>query len=109
MLNKQSRMKLSREEEVFLRHWMYDEIHYKNGPGPAKRLQVKQHIPPADLSVLIAAAFPDPAEQQAAAVDPPPSEPLSWPWSDGAFQERLREARAALAQRRAGQKASTGR
>ena len=27
-------MKLSRDEELFLRHWMYDEVHYEEGPGP---------------------------------------------------------------------------
>jgi hypothetical protein len=35
---KHSRMRLSPEEETFLRHWMYDEVHYQNGTGPAKRL-----------------------------------------------------------------------
>jgi HD superfamily phosphodiesterase len=27
-------MKLSSEEEQFLRHWMHDEIHYQDGQGP---------------------------------------------------------------------------
>ncbi len=26
-------MRLSRDEEAFLRHWMYDEVHYQDGPG----------------------------------------------------------------------------
>jgi hypothetical protein len=38
MLSKLARMKLSRDEKIFLWHWMYDEAHYQAGPGPAKRL-----------------------------------------------------------------------
>lgn len=51
-------VKLSRDEELFLRHWMYDEVHYQDGLGPAKQLQVRYRAVPADLAVLIAAAFP---------------------------------------------------
>ena len=41
MWNNRPLMKLSRDEEVFLRHWMYDEVHYRDGQGPAKRLQLE--------------------------------------------------------------------
>ncbi|HZU39009.1 MAG TPA: hypothetical protein VFA18_23990 [Gemmataceae bacterium] len=92
-------MRLSRDEEAFLRHWMYDEVHYQHGPGAAKLLQVQHRVAPADLAVVIAAAFPDLAEQQAAGLSPPPSEAVSWPWSDAALQERLRQAQALLAGR----------
>ena len=66
MPSKHPRMKLSREEATFLRHWIYDEAHYAEGSGPAKRLQVQHGAIPVDLAVLIAAAFPDLAEQEAA-------------------------------------------
>ena len=64
MPNKHPRMRLSREEEVFLRHWMYDETHYQEGPGPAKQLQLRHRAIPADLAAIIAAAFPDLSEQE---------------------------------------------
>ena len=99
MLKTHPRMKLSREEETFLRHWMFDETHFLNGPGPAKRLQVAQHVTPADLAVLIAAALPDPAEQEAAGQGPPPKAPPLWPWSEQTFRARLAEAHGILAQR----------
>ena len=82
---------------------MYDEVHYVEGPGPAKRLQVQRRAAPAELGVLIAAAFPDLAEQEAAGLGPPPAETPSWPWSEEAFRDRLREARTVLAERRTGQ------
>jgi hypothetical protein len=90
-------MRLSREEETFLRHWMYDETHYREGRGPAKRLQVEHKAIPADLAVLIAAAIPDPAEQYAAGIGPPPTEPATWPWSDEALKARVTEANRVLA------------
>jgi hypothetical protein len=99
MLNKLRRMRLSREEETFLRHWMYDEVHYESSPGPAKRLQLQYRVAPADLAVLIAAALPDLAEQEAAGLGPPPAEVPTWPWSDTAVDARLTEARAVLAER----------
>jgi hypothetical protein len=99
MPNKHPRMRLSPEEESFLRHWMYDEVHFRDGVGPAKRLQVQHRVPPAELGTLIAAAVPDPADQEAAGLGPPPAEPPTWPWSDEALRTRLAEARAALAQR----------
>lgn len=92
-------MTVSLEEQVFLRHWMHDEVHYKDGAGPAKRLQLKHGAVPADLAVLIAAAIPDISEQDAAGKGPPPKEPVIWPWSMDGFRARVVEARAALAAR----------
>jgi hypothetical protein len=89
-------MKLSREEEVFLRHWMYDEFHFQNGTGPAKRLQVAHRAIPADLAVLIAASIPDLGEQETAGLGPPPAEPPAWPWTGDGLRDRVAEARAAL-------------
>ncbi len=90
-------MKLSREEQLFLRHWMHDEVHYQDGTGPAKRLQLQYGAVPADLAVLIAAAIPDISEQDVAGKGPPPDEPAAWPWSVDGFRARVAEARAALA------------
>ena len=75
MPSKHPPMKLSRDEELFLRHWIYDEAHFQNGAGPAKRLQVEHRVVPAELAALIAAAIPDAAEQQNAATTPPISPP----------------------------------
>ncbi len=99
MPNTHPLMKLSRDEEVFLRHWMYDETHYRDGAGPAKQLQVQHRVPPADLATLIAAAIPDLAEQEAAGAGPPPAEFPWWPWSVEAFSQRLAEARFILQRR----------
>ena len=96
MLKTHPRMKLSREEEAYLRHWMSDEARYQEGQGPAKRLQLQHDITPADLAVLIAAALPDPADQEAAAHGPQPANPPVWPWSDVSIRTRLAEARAIL-------------
>jgi hypothetical protein len=97
MPNKHPLMRLSREEEAFLRHWIYDEVHYQNGAGAAKRLQVQHQAVPADLAMLVAAAIPDATDQEAAGQGPPPSEPATWPWSPEALRARLSEARVALA------------
>jgi hypothetical protein len=78
---------------------MYDEAHYRDGRGPAKRLQLAHRAVPADLAAIIAAALPDPADQAAAGSDPPPVEPPVWPWDDAGFRNRLAEARAVLAGR----------
>jgi hypothetical protein len=51
-------MRLSDEEAHFLRHWMRDEVHYQDGQGPAKRLQLLHYAIPADLAMLIATAIP---------------------------------------------------
>src|SRR6266852_3810109 len=77
-------------------HWMYDEMHYQEGSGPAKQLQRQHQAISANLAVIIAAAIPDLAEQWAAGVGPPPAEPPTWPWSKEAIQARLAEARALL-------------
>jgi hypothetical protein len=103
MPNKHPRMKLSHEEEAFLRHWIYDEVHYEEGTGPAKQLQLEHRATPADLAILITAAIPDPADQEAASLDGTLAEPLSWPWSEEIFRSRLAEARYLLAERQAGQ------
>lgn len=95
-------MKLLPEEEQFLRHWMHDEVHYQDGQGFAKRLQLLHHAIPADLAILIAAAIPDPADQEAAGLTPPADVPLTWPWSDEGFRARLAEARTILAGRNFG-------
>src|SRR5580704_5838184 len=97
MPNKRPLMKLSRDEELFLRHWMYDEVHYQEGPGPAKRLQLKHQAIPADLAGLIAAAIPDVIEQEMAGLKPPSVEPPTWPWTEESLHSRLAEAQAALA------------
>jgi hypothetical protein len=89
-------MRLSREEETFLRAWIADEAHYQAGVGPAKRLQVQQGVRPADLALLIAAGLPDPAAQEAAAMDHPHTEAPAWPWTAETFRQRLAEARATL-------------
>src|SRR5438552_198349 len=93
------RMRLSLEGDTFLRHWMYDEVHFRDGPGPAKALQVRHQVTPADLGVLIAAAIADLREQEAAGSGPPPETPPTWPWTDATFRDRLAEARCVLAGR----------
>lgn len=93
MPNRHRPMRLSRDEELFLRHWMYDEARYQDGQGQAKRLQLENGARPADLAVLIAAAMPDPAEQLQAAQGAQPKGPAQWPWSEGSFALRLAEAR----------------
>jgi hypothetical protein len=89
-------MKLSREEEAYLRRWIFDEARYQEGQGPAKLLQLRHGGRPAELAVLIAAALPDPGDQEAAAHDLPAAEPPVWPWSDLTFRARLAEARTIL-------------
>jgi hypothetical protein len=108
MPNKRPPMRLSRDEEAFLRHWMYDEVHYSEGQGPAKRLQVQHRAAPADLAVLIAAAIPDLADQEAAGVGPPPAEPPTWPWPDDLLRSRLAEARITLGLAHAGPESEFG-
>jgi hypothetical protein len=96
MPNKLQLMKLSRDEELFLRRWMYDEVHFQDGLGPAKRLQLTHRAIPADLAVLIAAAIPDPADQAAAGESRALDEPR-WPWDCAeSFRSRVEEARALL-------------
>ena len=86
-------MKLSRDEELYLRHWMHDEARYQQEQGQAKRLQLENGVRPADLAVLIAAAMPDPADQLQAGAGAPPEGPVRWPWSEEALLARLEEAR----------------
>ena len=96
MPNKHLPMRLSRDEEVFLRHWIYDEAHFMEGQGPAKRLQVEHRALPVDLAVLIAAGMPDLAEQEAAGIGPPPAQAPTWPWAEHVLDERVAEARNVL-------------
>ena len=98
MPNKHPRMKWSPDEELFLRHWMYEEFHFREGQRPAKRLQVQNRAVPADLAVLIAAVLPDPIDQEAAGIGPPPSQPPTWPWPGESLRRRLVEAQEALGQ-----------
>jgi hypothetical protein len=93
------RLTLSPDEELFLRQWMFDEAHFEEGQGPAKRLQVAQGVRPAELSLLIAAALPDPAEQLAAVSGATRSTCPIWRWSVQSFQDRLGEAQVMLASR----------
>jgi hypothetical protein len=89
-------MKLSREEESFLRHWIYDEWHFREGQGPAKRLQLEHKVVPAELALIIAAAMTEPGEQESAAEGPPPVEPPVWPWPGDSCARRVEEARELL-------------
>ena len=98
MPSTQRRMKLSHDEEHFLRHWIFDEAHYQSGVGPPKRLQLERRVTPADLGAIIAAAMPEPGEQASAAADPPAAAP-TWPWTRASLQNRLAEARTILAER----------
>jgi hypothetical protein len=90
------RMMLCPEEEQFLRQWMFDEVHFEEGIGPAKRLQVAKGVRPAELSLLIAAALPEPADQQAAVSRADRSSIPQWPWTEKSLQDRLSEAQAIL-------------
>jgi hypothetical protein len=103
MRKKHPLMKLSPEEMHFLRHWMYDEMHYQEGSGPAKQLQRAHHAASENIAVIIAAAIPNLAEQWAAGVGPPPAEPPRWPWSPSMMEARLAEARSLLEQEHASQ------
>ena len=93
-------MRLSPDEEQFLRHWMYDEVHYSDGPGPAKRLQLEHQANSAEFAVLIAAAIPNPAEQEAAGFGPPPDEVPTWPWHGETLRARVAQARSHLAEQK---------
>ena len=96
MPNKHPRMKLSRDEETFLRHWMYDELHYRDGAGRAKQLQLQHRAIPVEIATIIAAAIPDLADQMAAGEGPPPEGNPIWPWSEPELSTRLAEARMQL-------------
>src|SRR5260370_694079 len=103
MPQKHARMRLSREEETFLRHWIYDEAHYQEGTSPAKRLQLQHRATPADVAILIAAGFPDAADQEAASLIAPSDQSLTWPWLEETFRSRVAEARSFLAERQGSQ------
>jgi hypothetical protein len=93
-------MKLSPDEDLFLRHWMFDEVHFRDGPGLAKKLQLEHRAAPADLATLVAAAIPDPAMQEVIGDSPPPTQVPRWPWSETSFRARIDDARGVLAQER---------
>jgi hypothetical protein len=95
MQNKHPKMNLFREEEEFLRQWIYDEAHFRDGRGPAKSLQLDHGVISADLSILIAAAIPNVADQETAG-NSPPLEPPAWPWTEESLKSRLAEARTTL-------------
>jgi hypothetical protein len=99
MPSKHQILKLSPEETLFLRRWMYDEVHYQEGRGPAKDLQLEHRVAPADLGVLIAAAMPETSTQETATLEPPLPQLTAWPWTDEQFSARLTEARTILARR----------
>ena len=107
MRNKQPLMKLSREEDLFLRHWMYDEWHFREGRGPAKRLQLEHKVVPGDLALIIAASMRDLGQQEAAAEGPPPEEPPIWPWTADTCARRVEEARELLGAPKPWHKAAT--
>jgi hypothetical protein len=101
MLDMYPPMTLSRDEEIFLRHWMYEEMHCGSPVGPAKRLQREHGVISSDFAALIAVAMPAPADQEVAGIGPPPvAEPI-WPWSAESLENRVCEARRLLAQRSA--------
>lgn len=99
MQNKPLPMKLSPDEDSFLRHWIRDEWHYRDGLGAAKQLQVQHNAIPADLALLIAAAYPDPGEQQTIAMAEAPVDSPVWPWSGESLAARVRIAREILEER----------
>lgn len=96
MRNTHQPMKLSPDEDLFLRHWIKDEADFQKRQGPAKALQLAHGIRPADLALLIAAGMPDLEEQAAVANGPAPSDPPSWPWTPEEFERRLADARVRL-------------
>ena len=59
--------------------------------GTARQLQLQHWVAPVDLAVLIAAAMPDPADQEAAGFTRP-SEAPAWPRSEMTWRYRLEEA-----------------
>lgn len=99
MLKTHPRMKLSPDEERFLRHWIFDEAHYEDGPGVAKHLQLANGAIASDIASLIAAGIPDVDIQKTAASTPPTVARPAWPWTEQSLQTRLSEAREILAER----------
>jgi hypothetical protein len=79
MPNMRPKLNLSRDEEAFLHHWMRDEANFRDGLGPAKKLQLEHHAVPAQLAILIAATIPDPDDQAAIVANPPSAAVPLWP------------------------------
>jgi hypothetical protein len=97
-------MKLSPKQENFLKHWMYEELHFrdKSLARPAKELQRQQPVVPAQIAAIIAAWMPDPIEQDKVLQGPPPETPPEWPWaSREEFQDLLSKATQELEERNA--------
>ena len=97
MRNKHRQMKLSHEEDNFLRHWIHDEAHYEEEVGCGQAPSGPALYRPGGPRNYYPAAIPDLNEQEAAAFGPPPVEPPVWPWSDESFRSRLDEAKGTLA------------
>src|SRR5262245_53468370 len=97
MPNKHYQMRLSPDEERFLRRWMYDEVHFQEGRGPAKQMQLQHQVLPAELAVIIAASMPNLADPDQAAIYPS-DDPIAWPWSEETLRDRIAEARELLAE-----------
>jgi len=94
MPNKSPPMKLSREEEGFLRHWMYDKTHYQDGPGPAKQFCIEQPL----LTWPPSLPLPSPTwtTRKLPASGPRLMIPPMWPWIGDTLRTRIFEAQAAL-------------
>ncbi len=93
-------LRLSPDEEEFLRRWIYDEAHYDSGTGQEKLLQLENTAIAAELGLLIAAGMPDPKAQLAASLEPPSARQITWPWTKEQLRVRVEEARAVLADAR---------
>ena len=67
-------MRLSRDEEVFLRHWMYDEVHYSEGQGPPNDCKFSiEPFRPTWLSSSPPPSRPGRLRRQRASAPRPPS------------------------------------
>ena len=75
---------------------MYDEIHFQEGVGPAKQLQLLHGVAPADFAAIIAAAIPDPIEQEKAGESLQTPDMVVWPWTEATWFARLAEAYSLL-------------
>ncbi|HYH65101.1 MAG TPA: sigma-70 family RNA polymerase sigma factor [Urbifossiella sp.] len=74
---------------------MYDEVHFRTGPGSAKQLQLARAVRSGQLLALIATWIPDPADQERAAEFRPGGDAV-WPWTEVEFLTRVAEASGKL-------------
>jgi thiazole synthase len=96
-------MKLSHKEEVFLHHWMIDEVNFHHGRGPAKQLQVEKGVRPTLLAPILGAWLPTAKKQWELAEGPRPPEPPEWPWdTEAELYQRYHEAKMEIAHLRSG-------